>query len=302
MRVTANEAVIDLTQGERPTPVSVDQPRSLRRTIGAVLIGFAAFVLAFSVFLFAISPIVAARQQRTLITKFRALAHQGPASTLDWQPTRGDPVAVLTIPRFGLDTVVIEGTSSSATMSGPGHLVSSPLPGRPGNSVVIGRRTTFGGAFKQLSELAAGDQIQVSTGVGQFTYRVEKTITVSPGSEDVIGPAPFGINTLTLVTSEPAYSVNGRIAVIASLDGDPAAAPSSPPMLLSSSETGMGGDPAAIGPVVLWAEALIAACVFFLWVRRHLSARVGWLLGAPLVIALSWATFLALARLMPATL
>jgi sortase A len=271
-----------------------------KRRVAFALLGVAAFVVAFLVFLFFLSPIVAARQQATLATEFKEISNGGVASTLEWQPAKGEPVAILIIPRLALEKVVIEGTTATATTAGPGHFAASSLPGRPGNSVIIGRRTSFGGPFRNLSRLSKGDDIVVTTGVGEFTYEVTKLVTVPEGSEDIIGPSTD--NTLTLVTAEPAYTVSGRLAVVAKLDGDPAAAPTNPPALINASETGMGGDPSAFPPLLLWGELLIVAVLATIWLWRNITVRVAWLLGAPLVLALSWATFLGLARLLPSTL
>ena len=65
-------------------------------------------------------------------------------------PRPGDPVAILSLPTIGSRSIVVEGTRSDELMCGPGHLRSSPLPGRAGNSVVFGRRTTYGAPFSDL--------------------------------------------------------------------------------------------------------------------------------------------------------
>ena len=52
----------------------------------------------------------------------------------------------------------MQGTTSGLTRAGPGHLAASVLPGQPGNSVIIGRQTSYGGPFKRLASLHAGDR------------------------------------------------------------------------------------------------------------------------------------------------
>jgi sortase A len=296
-----DEPVIDIARVEREAaPAPVQRVWITRKRVGWVLLGIAAFVAGFLVFLFGLSGYITARQQRVLTTEFQNLSAEGVASTLDWQPSRGDPVAVLTIPKLGVDQVVVEGSTATMTMEAPGHLVGSPLPGRPGNSVIIGRRTSFGGIFRNVSELVAGDQIQVSTGVGAFTYVVERVVTVPAGSDDVIGLSDR--NLLTIVTADPKFTVNARLAVVAKLKGLPAAPPPAAATFTTPSETGMSGDPSAIPGFLLWGELLIVAVVGTVWMWRRVGTRVAWLLGAPLVLGLCWATYLDLARLLPATL
>ena len=152
----------------------------------------------------------------------------------------GSPVLLLTAPTAGLDdAVVVEGTTSSAMTSGPGHLASTVLPGQQGVSVILGRSVTFGAPFRSIATMHPGDTITVTTGQGVFTYHVDRVRY--PG--DPL-PPPVGPNTsrLTLVTEiasgwrsgwAPATTVyvdatmqGGQIQP-APLDGSPAS-PSTP--------------------------------------------------------------------------
>jgi len=247
-----------------------------------------------------LSPFVQGRQQRLLGSQMRSLTDQGPASVLEWQPRPGDPVALLIIPVLSLQTVVVQGTDSSATMAGPGHYAPSPLPGRPGNSVIMGRRTTFGSPFRNLDLLHPGDEIEVDTGIGAFKYRVTSIQPVGVGSVDPIGAAQD--NQLTLVTSDPPVRASGRLAVVAALEGDPAAQPVPPSQTVSPSDMGLSGERSASLALLVWAELLIVAIVAIRIFRRGLPPRVVWLLGTPIVFALAWGTYVSLARLLPATL
>lgn len=87
-------------------------------------------------------------------------------------PDGGDPVARMTIPAIGVDKVVVEGVQVEDLRQGPGHYTSTPMPGQPGNAAVAGHRTTYGAPFHSIDELAPGDEIQVQTFQGTFTYRV----------------------------------------------------------------------------------------------------------------------------------
>ena len=222
------------------------------------------------------------------------------ASTLGWIPQQGQPVGILSIPRLGLQTVVVEGTSSSETAKGPGHFAGSPLPGRPGNSVIAGRRTSYGAPFSRLSELQAGDTIQVTTGVGTFTYQVSGLTYVHPNDQDVL--APTADNRLTLMTSDPRYRATGRLVVTASLEGLPAPQHLEPAVVLPADQVGITGEPWALAPLILFLELFGGVLIGALWFRRRISRRVAWLFGAPLAVALMWAIFSALSRLLPATL
>ncbi|MGH9182127.1 MAG: sortase, partial [Acidimicrobiales bacterium] len=75
----------------------------------------------------------------------------------------GDALTRIKIPRIGVDVVVVEGTTASALRAGAGHYVGTPLPGEEGNVAIAGHRTTYGAPFFNLDQLAAGDDILVTT-------------------------------------------------------------------------------------------------------------------------------------------
>jgi sortase A len=288
--------------GAAPLALPDEQGRRLRarRAVALGLLLLAGLIVGFIAYEFFLSSLVEQRSQQILLDRFRFLANEGLATTPEWQPAPGDPIAVLTISQLGIESVVVEGTSSSATTSGPGHLRQSPLPGRPGNSVIAARRTTFGAPFRDLDLLQEGQLIQMATGVGVFTYRIRELREVRPGETDVLDPT--GENLLTLITSAPEYRASGRLAVIAELDGDPAAQELGPIAVIPADETGLTGQPWALAPLLLLVQALIGTLLAAVWFARQMSQRVAWLLAAPVTAALLWAIFGCVNRLLPATL
>ncbi len=279
-------------------PVGRDRSR-WRRRVAWTLLGFGIFVLGFILFLFALSPLIATRRQVVLAAQLQTLTDAGPATETTWRPVAGDPVAVIEIPRIGVHAVVIEGTTPQELMAGPGHFSVSPLPGSPGNVVIMGRRSTFGGPFGSIGLLHKGDTITVSSGIGAFTYSIRSVESVPSGALDVIGSTED--NQLTLVTAASGIAPDGRTAVIARLDGDPVDLPPAPTNVTTAAETGIAGDPRGIGGLLLWGELLIAAIVAATLLRRRVPGTVVWLLGLPIILALLWATYLALAQVLPAT-
>ena len=45
------------------------------------------------------------------------------------KPNAGDAVAMLTIPRIGVSSVILEGAGARELSLGPGHIANTPLPG-----------------------------------------------------------------------------------------------------------------------------------------------------------------------------
>jgi sortase A len=308
MKIVERPELIEITQEAESRRAGLVEAKAsskprvgvTRRRVAFVLLGVAALIAAFLVFEFGLSGLSQARSQTLLLKEFQALSDQGVASTLDWRPVEGQPVGILSIPRLGLQTVVVEGTSSSETAKGPGHFAGSALPGRPGNSVIAGRRTSYGAPFSGLQLLQPQDLIQVVTGVGTFTYSVTVLTVVHPNDQDVLGPTTD--NRLTLITSNPKYRASGRLVATASLVGLPAPAQLEPTVVIPQDQVGLTGEPWAFAPLLLWLELLAGVILGVLYFRRRISGRVAWLFGTPLALALLWAIFSAMSRLLPATL
>jgi sortase A len=219
---------------------------------------------------------------------------------------RGTPVALLAIPAIGLDKIVVEGTGANDLKQGPGHYRHSPLPGRPGNAVIACHRTTYGEPCRRLGELEKGDDIDVTTTDGIFTYHVVDTEMIEPGDPDVIGPSDD--NRLTLVTANPEYQASERLVVVAELEGEPVEVEGAPdPEQLASTpltpdESGLTRDVTAWAPILLWGELLVAAIVAAGLLYRRWRRWPTWLLTTPVILAFAFLWYESLNRLLPSTL
>lgn len=294
--------IVDLREPATP-PVETPAPRpkrTPRRIVGAAFIGLGVVVALFLAFQFFATELVYDRSQSLLRQQLQSLVASKEATSTTWIPSDGQPIGVLTIPKIGLSTVVVQGSSAAMTEKGPGHLRGTALPGRFGNAVFLGRRSTYGAPFERLDELRPFDPIEVATGAGEFTYLVATVAVVRPGEADVVGPSDD--SRLTLITSSPRYLATGRLVVTAVLKTKPAEAPATGTVMIVPTELGLQGDTGGVGGVLLWGELAAVALLGTLWLKRRVSWRVAWLLGTPLVIALLWAAFRAADRFFPATL
>lgn len=222
------------------------------------------------------------------------------------QPPLGEPVALLSIPRIGLEQVVVEGSGQTQLNSGPGHYRGSPLPGRVGNVVIAGRRATYGAPFERLGQLREGDRILVATGRGSFDYRVDEVGIVDVGEPDVVGED--GTNKLTLVTADSPFDATGRLVVTARLGGSattPAAETveqSAARLALPESELGLQRDATAWAPTLIWGQALVGLWFARRWLRSRWTPASRWIVGAPLTLTVVVLFFESVSRLLPATL
>jgi sortase A len=128
-------------------------------------------------------------------------------------PPLTQSITRVSIPKINLDVMVVEGTSRSALLSGPGHLDDTPVPGEPGNSVIAAHRDTF---FRHLGDLGRGDDIFVRRAGHAYHYVVKRKAIVEPDDVAVVKPSPR--NRLTLITCYPTYYVGPapqRLVVVA---------------------------------------------------------------------------------------
>lgn len=256
--------------------------------VASALIIFSVLALGFLANLLIVSQLTHARDQEVLYSDFRselanAIAPVGQTDVNGALLRPGAPVAVLEIPDIGLKEVVVEGTTSTVTQSGPGHKRDTVLPGQPGTSVIYGRQAAFGGPFGQLEILQPGMVITATTGQGPAEYRV--TAVRRPG--DPVPPAlAQGQGRLTLVTAlGPRFMPTDLLRVDAELvtQAQPAPPRILTPASLDPAEQAMAGDPAGLVPLLLWLQLLLVAAVATVWLVVRWGRWQAWLVAAPIV-------------------
>lgn len=244
------------------------------------------------------------RAQQQLYAQFRTeLAQEvAPLGELDYAGNPvvpGSPVAIISIPKLGLEQVVVDGTASGDLLNGPGHLRDTPLPGQQGTSVVMGRASTYGAPFRHLDELAPGDEIITRAQAGTAIYRVTDVRTAG----DPVPAAPTGTQgRLTLVTGQGRgflSALRPRDAIYVDATTQRATPPGAVADAVPSSELVMARDPSALPTLALLLAFLVALVLAVSVARRHFRAVLVWLFATPVAIALAWATTDQVMRLLP---
>lgn len=239
------------------------------------------------------------RAQELLYDRFRtdlaaATAPVGPIVPV------GEPVALLTIPRLGVEQVVVEGTASGDLLVGPGHRRDTPLPGQEGVSVVYGRAATYGGPFGRLTELRAGDVINVVVAQGRTKFRV---LDVRRAGQPLPVPPDAGRARLTLVTGEGSGRLSGitpESAVYVDAEAAKAfPAPSGRPATVPETEKAMASDPGAVPLLALCLGLLLALALGVVAACQRWPKALVWVIACPLVLAQSWLTTDVVMRLLP---
>ncbi len=294
-----------VTDVERPRALVADRKPSSPeyRLFGQVLAIIAVLGLSFLVELGFLGNLRHDRDQVQLATQFRGelirgIAPIGPVDDVNTPLALGAPVALLEIPRLNLREVVVQGTSPVLMMSGPGHRRDTPFPGQVGTSVIAGRRATYGGPFRSIDQLRAGDQIMVITGQGKHTFVV---LGIRRSGDPVPPALTSGEGRLTLVTTDgPPLRPTDVLRVDAKLTSPAQLAPAAlPSQELLAAEAAMAGDRLALVGVAGWSILFAVVAVATVWLRFYGGAWPAWLIGAPVLVSIDLVLVDEIAALLP---
>src|SRR5687768_12040971 len=118
-------------------------PRSILGGIGRAFIAAGALILLFVAYQLWGTGVAEARSQDRLKDDFGAAAAK-PAKPEDAvAPPEGEAIAIVRIPKIGVEKAVVEGVGVPDLKKGPGHYPGTPLPGQAGNAAIAGHRTTY---------------------------------------------------------------------------------------------------------------------------------------------------------------
>ncbi len=124
-------------------------------------------------------------------------------------------LGTIEIPKIGVTKSLFEGVTLTTLDHGPGHWPGTAMPGHVGNVVVGGHRTSKDRPFRNIDQLAIGDEVIFNTAEGRFVYKVTKTQIVTPDAIWIIDQtAAF---TATLFACHPVGSTRERYIVFLEL-------------------------------------------------------------------------------------
>lgn len=250
-----------------------------------------------------IGSVQARAAQRQAFDRFRERLAFGtaPTSGTDEQGrllALGTPIALLEIPQLGMKQVVGEGTTAGVLLDGPGHARDTVFPGQFGTSVIMGRRAAFGGAFADIGSLTAGDQVNVTTAQGLFTYEV-----VGVRHEgDVIPALAANSARLILATADgSAFVPNGVLRVDADLVGTPVVGVTPPfrASTLPAKERVMGNDTSTLWVLAFWLQVLLVLALAAIWAWHRWGHLQAWVVFFPTLMFVGLAVSGEAARLLP---
>jgi sortase A len=127
------------------------------------------------------------------------------------QTGTGDPLGTIRIRSIDVSFTIVEGTDEGSLRKGPGHYVSTPLPGQPGTFGLAGHRTTYLAPFRDIDDLRRDDGIVIRMPYGRFEYTVEGSRSVDPSQVSVLRRVNH--DRIVLTACHPLYSATERIVV-----------------------------------------------------------------------------------------
>lgn len=112
------------------------------------------------------------------------------------------PLAVLRIPKIGLEVPVLEGTDDVTLNRGVGWIPGTARPLESGNIGIAGHRDGF---FRGLKDISVGDVLELESAGSYASYSVDEIEIVEPKDAAVLRPRAKPA--ITLVTCYPFYFV-----------------------------------------------------------------------------------------------
>jgi sortase A len=127
----------------------------------------------------------------------------------------GGPVGRLKIGRIGLNMIVVQGTDEETLKKGPGHFLTTGLPGEGRLIYIAGHRTTYLAPFSHIDAIQVGDRMTLSVPYGTFEYRAFRHYIVKANDLSVL--VNRGRELLRLQACYPRFFATHRYIVDARL-------------------------------------------------------------------------------------
>lgn len=126
---------------------------------------------------------------------------------------RGAAIGRISIPRLGLDMVIVNGTDAGSLKKGPGRDPRTFMPGQGELVYVAGHRTTYSAPFSDIDELRRGDRVSVRVPYATIVYRVTGHVIVP--ADDLDRLRSRGHEVLALQACHPRFFASHRYIVYA---------------------------------------------------------------------------------------
>jgi sortase A len=145
----------------------------------------------------------ARRELRVEAKRYRANAH------------RGEAIGRISIPRIGVNMVLVNGTDHDSLTKGPGRDLRTAMPGEGKLVYVAGHRTTYSAPFSHIDSLEKGDQVTLRMPYATLLYSVTGHRVVT--ADDLSVLKNRGHELLALQACHPRFFATHRYIAYAKL-------------------------------------------------------------------------------------
>jgi sortase A len=126
---------------------------------------------------------------------------------------RGGAIGRISIPRLGLDMVMVNGTDAGTLKKGPGRDPRTFMPGQGELVYLAGHRTTYSAPFSDIDDLRRGDRVTLRVPYATLVYRVTGHVVVP--ADDLDRLRSRGREVLALQACHPRFFASHRYIVYA---------------------------------------------------------------------------------------
>jgi sortase A len=149
------------------------------------------------------SAVSTRRELRAEAKRFRATAR------------RGQGIGRISVPRLGIDMILVNGTDGETLKKGPGRDPRTFMPGEGKLVYIAGHRTTYLAPFSHIDALRKGDVVTLSMPYATLTYRITGHRIVTATDLSVLRTQNF--EQLALQACHPRFFATHRYIAYAKL-------------------------------------------------------------------------------------
>ncbi|MGL5641476.1 MAG: class D sortase [Paraclostridium sp.] len=180
----------------------------MKRILGKLLIAFGACIICGVLYL----NYTTSKINKQMVEEYRQSIENDEIKNDEYN--LGDVIGVLNIPKIDLEVAIKRGIDNEILKDAVGHFENTSMPGEYGNFAIAGHRAyTSNKFFSNLDELQIGDEINVSSGEKNYTYKVNDIEVVTPDKVEVVDSTDKSKKEITLVTCTPKYIGSHRLIV-----------------------------------------------------------------------------------------
>jgi sortase A len=128
---------------------------------------------------------------------------------------RGEAIGRISIPRMGINMVLVNGTDHDSLTKGPGRDLRTAMPGEGELVYVAGHRTTYLAPFSHIDSLRKGDRVTVHMPYATLVYSVTGHRIVT--ADDLSVLKSHGHEMLALQACHPRFFATHRYIAYAKL-------------------------------------------------------------------------------------